>query len=220
MSIRVMTWAFEQRIPANIKIVLLSLADNANDDGYCWPSQETIAYKSSVSVRNLRRLITQLEERGLIRVERRNDRDGHRASNGYYVGLPDKMAGGPTGQIDTAYRPTVSSQEPSVEPPKIDTAGEPDLFDAFWEKYPKKVAKADAQRAWAKAIKKTPPAEIIAGLERLLPGFSPDLSFVKGPAAWLNGQRWTDDFIPPSSSTRQGQPQRPKIDPQREWEYR
>jgi hypothetical protein len=217
-----MTWAFDQRIPANIKIVLLSLADNANDDGYCWPSQETIAYKSSVSVRNLRRLIAQLEERGLVTVERRNDRDGHRASNGYHVGpaLPDNLADRPTGQIDTAYRPTMSSQEPSLEPPKIDIAGEPDLFDAFWEKYPKKVGKADARKAWARAIKTTAPAVIVAGLERLLPGFSPDLAYVKGPEAWLNGKRWEDETIPVQPTERGGKTTRPPIDPQMEWMYR
>jgi hypothetical protein len=221
VSIKIMTWAFEQKIPGNIKIVLLALADNANDEGYCWPSQETIARKASVSVRNLRRLLTQLEERELISISRRNDRDGHRASNGYYVGqaLPDNLAGGPTGQIDTAYRPLMSPQEPSLEPPKSNNAGEAE-WERFWLAYPRKVGKDAARKAWKSALKRASVTEILDGLERLLPSLKArEPQYVPHPSTWLNAGSWTDEPDAPSS-TRPGQQQRPKIDPQREWEYR
>jgi hypothetical protein len=187
-------------------------APYATEDGW-WPATaELLSDWTGLSTDQVRRALKKLLDDEHI--EREKLRQGGVSDQTYSYRL--------VRQFDVAESPDHHVAESPLLPlyETYETSPSIDLFDAFWEKYPKKVAKADAQRAWAKAIKKTPPAEIIAGLERLLPGFSPDLSFVKGPAAWLNGQRWTDDFIPPSSSTRQGQPQRPKIDPQREWEYR
>lgn len=44
MSIKAMNWVWslEDLTPAQT-LVLLSLADQANDEGYCWPSRDVIA---------------------------------------------------------------------------------------------------------------------------------------------------------------------------------
>ena len=53
------------------KIVLLALADNANDEGSCWPSIATIARKCSKDERTVQRVISRLIDAGHIsRVER------------------------------------------------------------------------------------------------------------------------------------------------------
>jgi hypothetical protein len=239
MSIRVMTWAFDQQIPGNLKIVLLALADNANDGGYCWPSQEVIAHKASVSVRNLRRLLNELEDRGLIRIDARRRQDGYKAANGYQLS-PDNLSGKPSpanispDTTEPSHRPTVSDQEPSVEPPKsvnaraselrkIQRQQEADDWDEFWEKYPRKVGKDAAARAWASAIKRENSRLIVDGLDRLLPSLKArDPQYVPHPATWLNAGSWDDEADPAPSPTSRGgtKPQRPPIDPQREWEYR
>lgn len=51
------------------KLVLLSLADWANDDGLCWPSIERIAKKSSLKKRAVQLAIRSLEEMQFIRRE-------------------------------------------------------------------------------------------------------------------------------------------------------
>jgi hypothetical protein len=72
-----------------------------------------------------------------------------------------------------------------------DKSGE---FAAFWMQYPKKVDKGDAEKAWVKATKDTPAAEIIAGLEKLLPSLiAGDRQYVPYPSSWLNGKRWMDE---------------------------
>lgn len=64
-----MTLAWELSIPATPKMVLLSLADQANDDGKCWPGQPLIAKRCSITERAVRDQITWLEREGFIRRE-------------------------------------------------------------------------------------------------------------------------------------------------------
>lgn len=54
------------------KLVLLSLADQANNDGWCWPSQAHTAQRCMISDRQLRTWLVRLEEQGLIEVHKRS----------------------------------------------------------------------------------------------------------------------------------------------------
>lgn len=56
------------------KAVLISLADNANDNGVCWPSIEKIAQRTCLSVRAVRNAIKWLEENQLLQKTERNGR--------------------------------------------------------------------------------------------------------------------------------------------------
>lgn len=48
MSIKAMTWAWGlAELPLRESMVLLALADAANDEGVCWPSQEVLATDES-----------------------------------------------------------------------------------------------------------------------------------------------------------------------------
>lgn len=82
-----MTWAFAiQGLGAAEKLVLLALADNADDLGRCWPSQEVIATKASVSVRTVRTHLRTLEKHGLLSRVLRNSLSGRR-SNLYFLNI-------------------------------------------------------------------------------------------------------------------------------------
>lgn len=70
MSVRVMTAVWGLDLPDSEKIVLLALADCANDEGGCWPSMATLAKKCSKTDRTVQASIKGLVERGhLSRVE-------------------------------------------------------------------------------------------------------------------------------------------------------
>lgn len=56
-------------IPATPKIVLLSLADQANESGICWPSQPQIAKRCSLSDRAVREQLCWLENAKVIHRE-------------------------------------------------------------------------------------------------------------------------------------------------------
>ena len=67
-----MSWTFEQSpTEGSERLVLLALADNANDEGVCWPSLNTIARKCSLERRSVIRLVAQLVDKGLLTVQRR-----------------------------------------------------------------------------------------------------------------------------------------------------
>lgn len=51
----------------SLKWVLVALADNASDEGFCWPSVETIAQKTSLATRSVQRAIKQAIRLGIIR---------------------------------------------------------------------------------------------------------------------------------------------------------
>jgi DNA-binding transcriptional regulator YhcF (GntR family) len=60
------------------RYVLLKLADNANDDGYCFPSLDEICAKTKLSSSTVRRFIKALERDGWIEVNRGRGA-GHRS---------------------------------------------------------------------------------------------------------------------------------------------
>lgn len=61
-------------------LVLLALADQANDEGFCWPSQEKLAPKARQSVSTLRRSLRSLEKMGLLTTITRSSTRGRRSN--------------------------------------------------------------------------------------------------------------------------------------------
>lgn len=89
-----MNWAWEQKLAPSIKIVLLALADIADDQGTCWPSIPTIARKVCTSQRTVQRVVHKLGTKteakpALIRIVPRSRSNGSRSSNVYLL----QMAG-------------------------------------------------------------------------------------------------------------------------------
>src|SRR5690606_21892293 len=111
MSVQAIAWAFEQYVPQpGAKLVLLALANFANEQGLCWPSQATIAELTSQGVRTVRRHLATLEEMGLIARQARIREDGTYASDAYQLLMGDhgqnppkaKSAAGQKGKRRTA----------------------------------------------------------------------------------------------------------------------
>lgn len=65
-------WALD--LASSEKFVLLALADNANDEGSCWPSAHTIASKTNLSIRTVRGAIHKLEQGGHLTISERYGR--------------------------------------------------------------------------------------------------------------------------------------------------
>ena len=135
-----MTWAWATELPPTPKLVLMALADIADDQGICWPSQNTLAKKCSMAERSVRRILLQLQASNLLFVESRFRPNGSLASNRYRLaigGPPDNLSGaprspevGPPGQrcpggMDTGVHPRTTI-EPSIEPPQPCSAAEAD----------------------------------------------------------------------------------------------
>lgn len=77
------------QMPPTPKSVLISLADNANDQGHCWPSIATIAERTCFSERAVQGAIKWLQEYGLLTADRSNGRHTR-----YWL-TPSEFAGDP-----------------------------------------------------------------------------------------------------------------------------
>lgn len=87
MSIKATNWAWSLSLPPALKLILMALADEADDDGLCWPSVRRIARKAGVSERTVQRAIKKYGSSDLLRVSVRSRTDGSQASNFYHLAL-------------------------------------------------------------------------------------------------------------------------------------
>ena len=72
-------------------------------------------------------------------------------------------------------------------------ATDDERFAQWWKCYPRKVAKQDARRAWAKLHADDELlALMLRALQWQLRTWS-ELQYVPYPATWLNGRRWEDE---------------------------
>jgi hypothetical protein len=72
------------------------------------------------------------------------------------------------------------------------TREEQDGFGIFWLRYPRRVSKLAAMKAYEKALKLATHAEIMCGVELYLQHL-PDPAYIPYPASWLNAGRWMDE---------------------------
>lgn len=117
-------WDYSRQSGSSL-LVLLALADFANDQGTCWPSVSTVADKARISERHAQRILRELVQSGeLVCLPN----EGPKGANLYVVenvSTPDKMS--PPGDIGVAGGVTSATKggdihvtrtviEPSIEP--------------------------------------------------------------------------------------------------------
>jgi len=117
MSFMAMAWASKQKTGSPTKkLILLLLADRANDEGYCWPSIQSICSDCELSRDAVIRNIKRLEADGLLSVIRRKE-DGVNLPNHYKLHLQGVVA--QKDQGSSSERPGVVAQKDpnlSIEP--------------------------------------------------------------------------------------------------------
>ena len=69
MSIKIVHDVLFLEMTTGRKLVLVALAEFADEDGYCWPSEALLAHKASIATRNLRNHLRGLTEDGWLQVD-------------------------------------------------------------------------------------------------------------------------------------------------------
>lgn len=88
MSMELMVKAMKTKVGNPLrKLVLIKLADNANDLGECWPSYQHVADQCEISKRSVMNHINTLCGAGLLRKEIRKGGPKGNSSNVYYLTL-------------------------------------------------------------------------------------------------------------------------------------
>ena len=215
MSFQAMAWAIKQKAGnATGKAVLLMLANYADEDGICFPSQNTLANECECSTRAISNWLKRFEEAGLIARETRYGQLGYRTSDVIRLSiksLPERRShenyspenrSDPTGTTFQAYRNDVHSNLSLNQSPNLsdDRRAKEKLLEAefhenFWPAFPNKVGKPKALTAFLKARKKDSLENIMAGLKRYVTGKPPDRAWLN-PTTFLNQERWNDQPAP------------------------
>ncbi|EFK9060753.1 helix-turn-helix domain-containing protein, partial [Escherichia coli] len=127
MSMNLMAKAMNIKVGNPLrKLVLIKLADNANDNGECWPSYQHVADQCEVSRSTVKSHIRALEEMGLLKREFRRKGELNQ-SNVFYLTLDNAQqiqpesggAGAALGGGAGAAPRTYHSFEPVNEPKNI-----------------------------------------------------------------------------------------------------
>ena len=117
MSIEIMSYIWKYG-PQNQSetIVLLALADYANEDGKCWPSIEGLQQKSRLSDRGVQKILRRLEEQGWLEIEYGN---GRKNCNIYTIKTPNLSAETPNEVPPERGSPPPETPNLSAETPNL-----------------------------------------------------------------------------------------------------
>ena len=114
MSIKCLAWAWGRKLPPLPKLILLAIADHADDTGFAWPGINGVAEKCGLSRRTIQRHMNHLVEEGLVAVEPRTRPDGSATSNSYQIDMTP---------VSDRHPPASESHPPvsPVTPPRVST---------------------------------------------------------------------------------------------------
>lgn len=238
----------DRKVSASAKVTYLALCFWAREHGSTFALHDNVRAVAGVSRRTFYEHLAKLEEQGWLKRSRtegglcettvlvRKSAQGVRsAARG---GCEKSHGGGAvsrthteklfTEKLSTESTPLGSlfdgvdqKPKPKAKPPvRVGPLVKSELleFEAWYQQYPKRVAKGDGRKAWRKAR---------ANFETGMPGLSKlirlteqwwearqatdgsDLTYVPGPGPWLNQERWADELSP----------SKPAFDPE-DWEAR
>lgn len=173
-----MVWDMDLGNPIR-KLVALKLADNASDQGVCWPSISTIAKHSNCSDRSVKTHILYLKEMGFLDIKRQYNQSNYYSFNvsalaaSLKAGAGDSLGGAGDAPEQGQEIPKqgqevpTNHQEPSIEPSlnhHCDLAlnkdfvkqdkkkvTKPDSFKQFFKMYPPNKKGGTDATAWKKA---------------------------------------------------------------------
>jgi len=228
VSVKVLArvWAHSQTAGGEL-LVMLALADHANDAGECWPYIGKIAEKARLSRRQVKNILPWLEELGELKIARSNGglHRGHRylicvKENGESISPVKNLPGeteftlkGEMGFTPTepSYRTvnnthakarervsSISKKKKQPDPAQFEA------FTSFYEAYPRHVGKGDAEKAW---LKLNPDLDLTGRIMAAVRRYADEVQdtepkYIKHPGPWLNSKRWEDE---PARPTVDGQ---------------
>jgi len=195
------------------KIVLYWLADHFNGEtGRCFPSIKRLSTLAEMSERSVRSQIDVLQAMKLVEIKTAFRKDGQQTSNNYILYLSVDMASGGVQNLQGGGENIAGVGVQNLHTNNLvsnNQGSKPVLrsceigFKKFWDNYPRKIGKVNAQKAFNKASQ-------AVGVDKILEAVKPfadsvakkEMKYIPHPATWLNQGRWDDELeeISPTSS--------------------
>ena len=202
MSFQAMSWAAEQNCPSSVsKLVLLMLANYANDRHQTYPSYKKLAELCACNERTVMRAINQLKELNLLTVTKRYGEDGKQTSNTFtlYVRGDKKDRVGVTKRTPNTIR-DIHNNNNVVRGDKYTSE-----FLEWWNLYPRKDgSKAKAFESWKKATNKfIEMSNLLSATKKFKQSCSgQEKAYIPHATTWLNQKRWETVSVEQATTNR------------------
>jgi hypothetical protein len=200
VSVKIMSAIFDSKtLGPTERLVMLALADHADDEGRCYPSIARLCERTGLSERAVQSHVKALTAAGYLAVMLNA---GPKGCNVYFVrpappqdmhpavNAPRRTCALPPQDV----RPTPAGRAPEPsgtinEPPKENGVS----FAEFWDRWPEKKAKVSAEKAWARlpAEDRRVASARCADWFRAWRRGNPQASPIHA-ATFLNQRRWQD----------------------------
>jgi biotin operon repressor len=206
MSFTAMAWASKQKVKTSTqKLVLLMLANYADDEDKCWPSKQTLADMCCMSKAAICSNISKLQEAGFLKVDKR---EGTSSIIRLNMGVHHEDSGCPPSGQGVSIRKTGGvhhvdtnlSMNQSNETINEEYISAQSDFDEFWAAYPKRPSnpKAEAKKKYMIARKRGVSREtLLTAVNKYAQRRAgEDPKFTAQACTWLHQRRWEDDDDP------------------------
>lgn len=220
MSVEAMQWVWKNG-PSDMteRMVLLAIADHADEDGRGFPSMVGIAEKTCMTERGARGVVRRLEAGGWLKTEIGGGRGGKSvytvlmknpepqtrnidATRNHKPGMtfPEKAetrnvaTRNPEGDCTKPGTSVPPNHQGTIKEPSNTSTARQIAFSRFWAAYPKRVEKKGAQAKFEAAVKSgVDPERIISAAEAYAKSDNVRRGFAKHPTTWLNAGCWDDE---------------------------
>ena len=197
MSFQAMAWAVKQDTKnTGSKLVLLMLANYADEHGSCYPSQAHLAQICHCTRQSVNAYIGNLVKLGLVSIKKKSN--GLLVHNIYNlkisnVHITDNASSNVKNlskQSKDIRHNTINNTIPNVANNFLE-----EKFLEFWENVPKKTSKKQTKKLFVGLIgKKVVAADVLICRIKEYKQFTKDTESILHPATWLNQQRWEDEL--------------------------
>jgi hypothetical protein len=178
MSFQAMAWAVRQDTKSPVsKLVLLMVANYADEKGEAYPSQDHLAKLCQCTRVSVNKHIKELEKLNYLSI--RKTKNGMFGYNTYKLNM------------SFVNNINIASKESLHNTQDIHNS----LFEDFWKNCPRKIAKKKTKSIYNNLIKKKEVTQniLITAMERYSASVkNTEISFVVHPSTWLNQGRWED----------------------------
>jgi len=191
MSFEAMAWAAKADCRSSLnKLVLMMLANYADEDHTAYPSYRKLAELCLCNERTVMRGIKSLEALDLIRTSARFSKSGKQTSNNFHLLV----------RGDISDRVRVTNNAPNtirdIQVKPINNKGDkknapyPQDFEQWWKAYPRSDgSKKKAFDLWKSAVKKINREELLHLTVRFANAVKGS-KFIPHATTWLNQDRW------------------------------
>jgi len=187
MSFQAMAWAVKQNTKSPVsKLVLLMVANYADEKGEAYPSQDHLAKLCQCTRVSVNKHIKELERNNYLSI--RKTKNGMFGYNTYTLNINyiKNIDNGLVNNINLVSKEYLYNTQDKLKPL---------FFDKFWKSCPRKIAKKKTQSVYNKLIKSKEVTEDY--LIKTMNDYSvsvkdTELQFIVHPVTWLNQGRFDD----------------------------